>query len=265
MSSKTSLLWKLSLPGSGYCSYLFGTMHIRDQRAFNGLDKVFACIDACQSFALEIDLNEEEGPAGAMAFRFPGHSSLFDHLSARAYCRLRRIILKAFEVDIHHFGHFTPIALTEIITGKVLAEDHPLFLDAFLWEYASEKGKDTSGIETREEQFALLKRIPLEDQIKTLRDIGRNTARFRAMLHKMAEVYQKGDLINLYHLSRKSAGSLRKWMLFDRNRIMAERIAQKIRGQSVFCGVGAAHLWGGKGVLRLLKQRGILVEPVHLV
>ncbi len=263
MSFKTSLLWKLSLPETELVSYLFGTMHIRDQRAFGGLERVYECIGACGAFALEIDLDQEESPGDPALFKLPGNGFLREHLSANAYMRLRRSLLKAFGVDIRFFPHLNPFTLLELISGKVLAEDNPLFLDAHLWNYARGQGKTTFGIETLQEQMALLSRIPLEVQLKMLRDMGRNTAHFRTTMHRMARVYEKGDLITLYRLSRKSAGNMRKQMLFDRNRIMAERIAALLPGESVFCAVGAAHLWGGKGVLRLLKHRGVHVDPVH--
>ena len=264
MSLRNSLLWKLSLPASEGVSYLFGTMHIRDKRAFAGLGKVYSCIDACPVFALELDLGEEPGWGGYDFLRFPGQSSLHDFLNPRAYSRLRKSLLKAFRIDIALFSGYSPFAIVDIITAQVMSEDHPLFLDAHLWQYAEMQGKKNMGIETLEEQTGLLLRMPLEVQVKMLREIGRDTAGFRATLHRMAAVYQEGDLKNLYRLSRKSSGALRKEMLFDRNEVMARRIADLLSKENLFCAIGAGHLWGGKGVLRLLKRRGIRVVPVHL-
>lgn len=264
MSSKTSLLWKLSLPETESVSYLFGTMHVRDQRAFGGLERVYECIGACGSFALEIDLDQEESPGDPALFSLPSKGLLRTQLSANAFKRLRKSLLKEFGVDIGFFPHLNPFSLLDLISGKVLAEDNPLFLDAHLWDYARGQGKTTFGIETLQEQMALLSSIPFEVQLKMLRDMGRNTGRFRTTMNRMARVYEKGELVSLYRLSRKSAGNLRKQLLFDRNRIMAERIAALLPRENVFCAVGAAHLWGGKGVLRLLKHRGVRIDPVHL-
>jgi len=264
MSSKTSLLWKLTRPESDLTSFLFGTMHIRDRRAFSGLDVVYACIDECEAFALEIDLNEQAGFTDPGLMELPGFSTLRDHLTPHALARLRKILLKAYGIDIALLSRYSPLALTDIITARVLSEDHPLFLDAHLWEYAEGVGKTTIGIETLVEQSSLLERIPMDLQVKMLRQVGKNTRSFRALLSRMAEVYQSGDLKNLHRLSRRSAGTLRKWMLFDRNEIMAWRMAEILPRQSVFCAIGAGHLWGGKGVLRRLKQRGFRADPVHL-
>lgn len=258
------MLWKLTPPESGFVSYLFGTMHIRDQRAFSGLDVVYACIDECQVFALEIDLNEKSGLDEDALLRLPGHSTLHDHLTPNAFIRLRKIFLKAFGIDIALLSRYSPLALTDILTAQVLSEDNLLFLDAHLWGYAETRGKKTIGIETAGEQSSLLERISMDVQVKMLREIGKNARSFKSLIHRMAEVYQRGDLKNLYRLSRRSAGTLRKQMLFDRNEIMANRLVELLPGQSVFCAIGAGHLWGGKGVLRLLKRRGIRADPVLL-
>ena len=265
MSARTSLLWELSMPETRDTSFLFGTMHIRDQRAFRGMDTVCACIDSCQALALEIDLQQEGVGLDPSSLQFPNHTTLLDHLTLRAYQRLRKSILKAFQVDLQYFLRFTPMALVEMISERIMQEDQPLFLDAYLWEYAIGQGKETLGIESLESQQQLLLRIPLEAQLKMLVEIGRNPGHYRALLNHLTHLYQKGELRDIYRISRKNAGGLRKWMLFDRNQVMADRIAEFMRQQSVFCGVGAAHLWGGKGVLRLLKKHGVKVRPIPLL
>jgi uncharacterized protein len=264
LSNDASLLWKLSAPETGLHSYLFGTMHVRDQRAFTGLDKVYACIDACQALALELDLDEGTGWSDPMLFRLPKGTPLHSLMPPKAYNRLRRILLKAFQVDIAYFPRLIPFALIEVITEQAMSDDHPFFLDAHLWAYAKEREKTLLGLETRQEQQDVLLDIPLDKQVKMLRDTGKNPARFRASLHRMAAWYEAGDLKSLYRASRQSAGNLRKPMLYDRNRLMAERMDELLRRQTVFCAVGAAHLWGGKGILRLLKQKGFSLKALPL-
>lgn len=264
MNSHQSLLWKLSPPGEKPPSFLFGTMHIRDQRAFSDLERVYACMESCQLFALEIDLEEGLQNPSVSFFRLPGHSTLQDYLPQRKYQRLRIILLKAFGADLDRLSRLQPLAIIEILTSAIISEDYPLVLDAHLWEYASAQGKTTRGLETLEEQQKALEGITLEVQLKMLLEIGRNVRHFRHMLNRMASLYEAGDLKGLYRLSRKSAGGLRELLLFGRNRTMAARIATIAAEQSGFFAVGAAHLWGGKGMLRLLRQQGLRVEQVHL-
>lgn len=237
-------------------------MHVRDQRAFAGLKKVRQCIDECPAFALEIDLDEAQPGMPPALFQLPGYTTLHQYLPGKKYPRLRRILLKAFGIDLDLFSRLRPMAIIELLTNQLMEKDFGLVLDAYLWDYASSQGKTTFGIETLEEQQSILAEITLDVQLKMLRDIGKKPAQFRHMLNHMAGLYEAGDLKNLHRLSRKSAGGLRHAMLFDRNRIMAGRIAASMQEQPAFYAIGAAHLWGGKGVLRLLKQRGIRLEPI---
>lgn len=264
MNPHQSLLWKLTPPEETPPSFLFGTMHIRDQRAFSGLERVYACIGSCQVFALEIDLEEGLQSPSISLFRLPGQTTLPDYLPIRKYQRLRKILIKAFGIDLGRLSRLQPLAIIEILTSAIISEDYPLVLDAHLWEFASAHGKTTRGLETLEEQQKALEGITLEVQLNMLLEIGRNVRHFRHMLDRMASLYEAGDLKGLYRLSRKSAGGLRDLLLFSRNRTMAGRIAAIAAEQPGFFAVGAAHLWGGKGMLRLLRKQGFKLELVRI-
>ena len=51
-------------------------------------------------------------------------------------------------------------------------------------------------------------------------------------------------------------------MLYQRNVVMTDRFFKIIQEKSIFCAIGAGHLGGKQGVLRLLKQRGLTVKEV---
>ena len=74
--------------------------------------------------------------------------------------------------------------------------------------------------------------------------------------------YQQGDIQRLYKAAKKDAKGMRKVLLFDRNILMAERFSEIAREKTLFCAVGAGHLPGQKGMLRLLKKDGFTVEAV---
>ncbi|MGE5765707.1 MAG: TraB/GumN family protein [Bacteroidota bacterium] len=52
-------------------------------------------------------------------------------------------------------------------------------------------------------------------------------------------------------------------MLNDRNRLMVERMMPLMQRGSTFVGVGAGHLAGEEGILRLLEQRGYTVTRLR--
>jgi len=150
-----------------------------------------------------------------------------------------------------------------LIGESLLQSERPKSLDSYLWSYALEAGKDMHGIETFEAQVKTLASIPVEKQVKMLLDTVRNIGRFRRKIHHYAHLYQRGELPMLHKLMKKSAGGLRKRLLYDRNVVMAQRIEELARQKSLFTAVGAGHLLGGKGLIRLLKKRGLKVNEIE--
>ena len=57
-------------------------------------------------------------------------------------------------------------------------------------------------------------------------------------------------------------GKLRKLMIYDRNEFMTNNLVALTEEGATFCAVGAAHLPGGKGMLRMLKRSGFKVKPI---
>src|SRR5690606_11952607 len=85
----------------------------------------------------------------------------------------------------------------------------------------------------------------------------------RQTTHTM-RAYLSGDVHRLYRMTRSSMRRLRKPVLDDRNRIMAERILALYGDRDAFIAVGAGHLSGRHGVLARLKRAGWSARPVPL-
>ena len=78
----------------------------------------------------------------------------------------------------------------------------------------------------------------------------------------MLKWYRNANLASLYKAAKKDAKGMRNKLLFERNKIMARRFAEIAHNESLFCAVGAGHLSGQKGMLRLLKKQGFKVRAV---
>lgn len=258
---KKTLLWKVTgeeLPGP---SYLFGTMHVRDRRAFRYRERVYACIDRCEAFATEFDLEALAAHTDPSLLQLPPGLTLDQLMRPRQYEKLRRILRKALQLDIEYLKHLRPLIISNLIDERLLSRDQPLALDEHLWHYARDHGKVLLGIETFEEQAEVMRAIPLDYQVASLLWTGRHIRRHRRQLLRMTELYREGDIYQLYRSAKAGAHGLRKILLYRRNRIMAERIGPILREQTTVCAIGAGHLAGEKGVLRLLKKQGLRVKP----
>ena len=110
----------------------------------------------------------------------------------------------------------------------------------------------------------ILSKISLDFQVKSLNWMAKNFKQFKKQLMKMTADYEASDIQKLFRSAKKNSKGLRKILLYDRNKIMAKRIAEMAREQSIFVAIGAGHLGGLKGVLRLLKKEGLKIRPVLL-
>ncbi len=262
-NSKQSLLWELR-DDSGSSSYLFGTMHVRDYRAFIYQDIITSYIDECKIFATEFDLRERDSLKSPNISSMPDGSSLSELLGDRKYQRLKKIIFKSFQIDLDLVNKVLPIFTINMLTEKILTKSKSVPLDTFLWQYAENIRRDLRGVETFQEQLVTLSKIPIKYQVKSLADIGKNPKRFRKQIINLINQYINGDINGLYKKSKKSLGKQRKLLLYDRNILMAERIRLIMKANTAFVAIGAGHLSGQKGVLRLLKKSGIRVKPVQV-
>ncbi len=260
---KKSLIWKITSPSnSNSNSYLVGTMHVRDAKAFVRLEDMYQCIDATQVFATEFNLEEANHELTANRLDLKEGESLENLLGEKKYQKIKKIIRKGFGLDISFFNQSIPFLLINILTEKILSDDMQSSLDATLWEYAKQQEKTTIGIETLGEQMEILEHIPLSYQIKQLKDLAKNIAKFKKQIIKTTELYQEEDIQKLYKKVNKSLGSLKKLMLVDRNILMAERLSKIVEETSICFAVGAGHLSGKKGLIKLLKNKGYQLKPI---
>ncbi len=257
-----SLLWKLEGDPLPAPSYLFGTMHVRDRRAFQRLDAVYERISACDSFAAEFHLEQAGQGFDAGLMQLPDGQQLSDCFPAKKYKKYRSILLKTAGLDLAQFERSLPFVVVNLATEYLLSRDMPESLDAHLWGFAKEQEKSLHGIETLQEQMEVLQKISLEVQLKMLSGMCKSISRFRQYLLHLTDLYEAGEVVQLYKIVKKNTKGMRQLMLYRRNEVMAERIGALVREQSVFVAIGAAHLGGGKGVLRLLKQKGLRVTSV---
>ena len=262
MTKKKSLLWRIT-PASGAApSYLFGTMHVRDLRAFGWLELANSKLADCDSFATEFDFTEADPVAMSAALALPEGKSLKDFLSRGAWKRLDHYTRKKLGTTAETLKDLHPMTVSTMLSTAFMAEEMSYSLDETLWHNARNSGKKTTGVETFADQIDTLHRIPFELHIKGLTWLLKNHSRQKKRLKKMMEQYASGDIQGLYKSAKKDAKGMRKILLYRRNHLMVKRFLEIIATETLFCAVGAGHLAGGKGMLRLLKKAGCKVEPV---
>lgn len=261
--SKKHLLWQIEHKSFKGVCYLMGTMHAHDSRVIALADRTKPYIEKTEAFACEIHLGE--APSGMDPnFMLPHQQTLSHILPAKTYQHLRRIFPKYVGNDLSLFERWQPILIQNILTESAFLNDSPESLDSYLWNFASKKKKKLLGLENQRQQQQILQKLSLKWQVAMLRRQVRNMSNMRQKAVVMLNAYLDQNLPLLHKKAKKSGGKARKWLLYERNYQMCERFMDYAAKDSLFAAVGAGHLLGSKGILRLLKKQGAKVKPVMI-
>jgi uncharacterized protein YbaP (TraB family) len=263
-SQNNSLLWEITGNGLKSPSYLFGTMHVKDKRAFRFHDSLLIKLKSCQTFAGEIVLDKDAAKEVTSDVLMPAGKELKTLLSEKEYRMVKKFCNKNLGMMSLLINKIKPIFTSALITETLLENDMPVALDEYLQEKAKDLNMKVKGLETIKEQMSVLDQLSVEEQAKMLVEQIQNIEEERKEMHRMANIYASQDLDSIYSFVQtpEMEGEFGDAMIKDRNIIMANRLEKLILSESVFCAIGAAHLPGDNGVLNLLRNKGFNLRPI---
>ena len=259
-----TLLWRISGNGLSKPSYLFGTMHLQDKRIFNLSDSLYSYLDQADGFALEVDFKEYIDSAFKRMFEKKENEILNDEeqvkINPKKYGKDADSLLKELGIKQTKFTKKQLKEIREYRINKVLEKgEMPTILDAYLFGIASRKGKWLGAVED------VLDQLDLSDELGadiTADDVFIPETRLRLSLEQMISIYSNQDLNSIEVYASQMKPDVEDKMLTKRNIKMARRMDSLSHLRSMFFAVGAAHLPGDSGVIRLLRQKGFSVDPV---
>jgi uncharacterized protein YbaP (TraB family) len=266
MSKKKSdksqhLLWKVHVKGGTWVNYIFGTMHTRDERVHAFLPHLMPYVQDCKVLATEFHLPD---PEHFPAVVFDSVPDWWEPLTAKQKKKIN-ILLASYNIGgIEQYTVSPPLMLMQAVTAEILGKEAAIPLDLELALQAKSAGLRLDGIETLEEQMGILHQIPIEKQVGQLVALSKDVRKYTRNLKNQVRWYLKQDIRQLYNDSRKQLKALRKLLLLRRNRLMADRMAIMCGNEPHFMAIGAAHLWGDKGVLNYMRHAGFKITPVPL-
>lgn len=259
------LLWKISGNGLKKPSYLFGTFHVQDKRAFDVSDSVLLKISECEAFALEFH-PDSVTKAVVHLFLNPSNESgnaLKDRVPPAEFKRLDSLMQLRAGVSLSEFK--SPSSALERLSSRHHKKDYRTFLDAWLYNIARSKNKMMFGLEEYRAQVDLLNHAEFEKGLAQLKEVLEsdellNKNLFDSLLRK----YEVGDIESIRkYMLRHTSTSDYKAIITDRNVVMANSIRAIIHKQSAFVAVGAGHLAGEEGIIQLLRDAGYSMTPVQ--
>lgn len=257
------LLWKISGKNLKEASYLFGTIHITDERVFQ-FDSVFnKAFNSCDAYAMELLLDEidKEDIAKAMLLK---KGVVQDYMNDEEEHILDSVLQVKTGVGLFIYQKMKPFFIYSQLLQAEMSKDMGEALDMHLLTRAKNDGKITLGIEKPSEQFAAIDQMSIEEQLGLIfKHIAEDESPENDM-DKMIEAYLAADLDYLLELLADTTlpEKFNQAFLIDRNKVMSKRIIKYSKNQSTFHAIGAAHLPGQEGVINLLRKKGYTVEPM---
>ncbi|MDQ3100476.1 MAG: TraB/GumN family protein [Bacteroidota bacterium] len=262
-----TLLWKVSGKGAEKPSFLFGTMHSQDDRAFGLGDTVYGAMESVSVVAGELDLQnatqEAVGMMGAMLL--PDGQQLEDLFKKKDWALIDAELKEQLGPMAALTYRMKPFFVLAMLASSSMEKDEELVLDDHLLSKARSQGKRVIGLETVKEQMAAMDAQPVKEQAAMLLDHVKNKGHLGDM-EAMIEAYSMQDLDAIMKITEGTNSmtkAMERSLLIDRNLKMVHRLDSMMLGkEDVFFAVGVAHLPGENGLIELLRSKGYSVEPV---
>lgn len=261
-------------------SYAFGTMHVDDRRVMDLPPAAEAAFAKAEIAAFELLREDEDAVIDELyeteRLRLSGDQDLEDLIGPVSFGILRWHLNQrelAPNADIKPWVMWLYVGgenLGYVDYERLQPSGHNMILDDWLESRARDAGKEVVGLESPQEQFDIYDKMPLEHQANLLKLTLDHYSKRKAQAPKF-QFYLDGDLAMfvalwddyLSRLEPETAAIIDDRLITDRNRIMVERMLPLMRRGSTFVAVGAAHMPGEEGILRLLEQQGYTVTRLH--
>ncbi|MDH5444931.1 MAG: TraB/GumN family protein [Gammaproteobacteria bacterium] len=266
-NQQTGILWEVS-KSTSRPSYLLGTVHSDDTRVIKLPKIILDKLNRADSFTAELKMDRHSmQQASQLMFLSPGQT-LESQIGAKRYQSCIKL-LSQYGLTEAMINKMKPWAV--VVTLSMPRSRTGLVLDHYLYKEAEQLGKRTYGLETNREQIAVFESFALREQIIMLDEAIKDFNRLPAIFDELVHLYLQRDLTGLERISDKYmlqgnsplAKSFRKRALIDRNYLMLRRMKPRLLEGNSFIAVGALHLPGDEGILRLLQQEGYTVRPVY--
>jgi uncharacterized protein YbaP (TraB family) len=264
------LLWKITGKNLRTPSYLFGTMHVYDNKAFDFSDSVLLNLLACDAFAMEVHPDSVMNSLVKMIFNQSDQKkNVFKEIFSEKEYKEIDSMLRAksgYSLDKLKSPSMAEFALEK---NDQKSKDKSTFLDAYLYGIARSNKKQIIGLENASDQLSIIDHLsPTEIKKIILSYLQNDSSSYKQhsdSYNQLLNIYYSGDIDKIYELMRSTYSFSKEYydrLITIRNEGMAKNIISSITSRSTFVAVGAAHLPGNEGLIKLLQKEGYDVTKV---
>ena len=281
ITNAEGLLWRIEKPGMPP-SYLFGTIHVTDDRAVAIARSMEKYIEGAHSVATELGEFMSPGMQAALAMK-AAFRALTDHTDTAALIPSeedrRRVadVLTRLDLDPDKMLHVPPwllvsaFALPPCEFARQKLSLPPV--DEVIVDTGKRLGIEVVGLETIDEQLDAIQSLDPKLLARSITIVAQKKERADDIFATLMALYQEqrvGELLPVMEILVDATPedvaadrALTLTLLEKRNLVMRKRAEPLIDAGPAFIAVGALHLVGEHGLVELFRQDGYTVTRVQ--
>ena len=282
--AQAQILYRISGKGLESPSYIVGTYHLAPSSFVDSIPGIHQAIEQTNQVCGELDMMDAFKPENTAkmlkAQMLPEGTTLSSLLTAEQLERLNAKLLEVMGSNLNdeafaaQIDKMTPAALSTTLTLSSFMKETPSFnpmelIDNYFQMNALQNGKAVKGFETVDLQMGILYGAPIEKQVSDLMCVVDHFDVANEMVKRITTAYFSQDLKQIEeameeesNLDCGTSDEDEDILINNRNRNWVEIMPDMMAEQPTLFVVGAGHLCGEKGVLKLLEKTGYTVEGV---
>ncbi len=260
------LLWRIDR-ADARPSYIYGTIHISDEDVLKLAPPVKQALDHADSFVMEA-LFDEHAAATFVQLMYTDDNTRLEKQAGPALFKRTSTLLEHYGIIEMAARRMKPWAAFLMLSQPAGEQGVPL--DLALMTRANSHGARVYGLESIQEQADVFGTMPLADQLTLLRDTVCEYDEVQKELNRLKSFYMAHDLASLKAMEIEFAQDnealsqqVARRLITERNHRMVHRLRPRLNEGNTFIAIGALHLPGDDGVLRLLEKQGYTVTPLY--
>ena len=270
-------LWKVTNKKHNF--YLFGTIHLGDPRLAVLPASLKRAIENSDEVYTEIAIDDSLALKSAMLMTRHDKKSLSSLISPKLYSKIDTY-LKGInpQLSIISFDTTKIWALSSIVSLIENQLKYPSLqaIDSIIYKYAQDKKKKVAGVETIEEQIAVMDKFTLAQQVMMLESTMVYLQKNKNAIEQMKQLYLNGNEKQMLKFILGTMAQDKKYkdledkfmelMLYNRNITMLQKIESLLHhnpNTKYLFAFGVMHFLGEKSIITYLQCNGYSVTRVE--
>lgn len=280
LGAQAQLLWKVSGNGLDRPSYVIGTHHLAPLSVKDSIANLQQAIDQTEQVYGEIVMDDTNNPEILMkmqqAMMLPADTTLKSFYTQAQYDTIAAVVKNYMGVDLALFDKVKPATITTQLSVALAMKSLKGFnpqeqLDTWFQTQARQAGKKVGSLETIDMQINVLYNSQtLMRQAFLLYCTATHIEQGVDQSLRMNQAYMKQDLDELLAIIEEKMGDACdntpeeiSTLIYGRNANWARQFSSIMKQSPTLFVVGAGHLPGPQGLLKLLQKQGYTVEAMN--